>query len=395
MERISDQGRLRPWMGFVLFGIELALFLVVFTPLQLNLGIPGLIITELGLLALAVVFCLVCRVKIKEVFPIKKVTLKDLFGCILLVIGIFPISIMLVALTAVIIPGSAGEADQLSGFLYGSLSFPAAVLVICVLPAICEEAIHRGAIISNFRSIKRDWVIVLIMGIFFGLFHVTVLRFLSTMALGLILSFVVVKKNNILLSCLMHFMNNLLSVAITYSAGAAGISTGSAAGTDYSSVLGVYLILGCLSPILITLGAMLLCPQSHRKIRFLYAGILSAVMLISGVGITAVKATKDMILTADFSYLVTEDDMNCDLTDFDVEEDCNATVVVILTNAEGDYHVRIDGDKGSNIINAEVPQGNVRMFTYNIGLQEDHYTVTVVPDDNAVGERPEFHITIK
>ncbi len=36
-------------------------------------------------------------------------------------------------------------------------------------------------------------------------------------------------------------------------------------------------------------------------------------MLISGVGISAVKATKDMILTADLSYFVTEDDMNCDL----------------------------------------------------------------------------------
>ena len=41
--------------------------------------------------------------------------------------------------------------------------------VIC--PPICEEAIMRGAILSNFRSIKKDWVIVLIMGLFeFGAF---------------------------------------------------------------------------------------------------------------------------------------------------------------------------------------------------------------------------------
>ena len=41
MEKISDQGRLRPWMGFVLFGILMLLFLTVCTPLQLNLGIPA------------------------------------------------------------------------------------------------------------------------------------------------------------------------------------------------------------------------------------------------------------------------------------------------------------------------------------------------------------------
>ena len=83
------------------------------------------------------------------------------------------------------------------------------------------------------------------------------------------------------------------------------------------------------------------------------------------------------------------------MIDFDVEEDREATVVIILTNAESDYAIRIDGDKGSNIINAEVPEGPVRMMTYNVGLQEDHYTVTVVPGEDAVGEHPNIQITIK
>jgi hypothetical protein len=66
----------------------------------------------------------------------------------------------------------------------------------------------------------------------------------------------------------------------------------------------------------------------------------------------------------------------------------------MVTNADGDYRVRIDGDKGSNIINAPVPQGGLRMFTYNIGLKADHYTITVVPDNNAIGEKPQFQIKI-
>ena len=63
-------------------------------------------------------------------------------------------------------------------------------------------------------------------------------------------------------------------------------------------------------------------------------------------------------------------------------------------NAEGDYKVRIDGDKGSNIINAPVPKGMVRMITYNVSLQADHYVVTVEAENNAVGEKPQIQITI-
>ena len=35
------------------------------------------------------------------------------------------------------------------------------------------------------------------------------------------------------------------------------------------------------------------------------------------------------------------------------------------------------------------------MVTYNVDLQADHYTVTVITDDDALGEQPNIQITIK
>ena len=393
MQKISDQGRLRPWMGILLFGVLMAFFIFVCAPLQLNLGIPGLIITELGFVALAVIYCLIRRVKIREVFPVKKIKVREFFGCILLAVGVFPVSLILLALTAIVFPASTKEAGELSNFIYGSLNYPLAVLIVALLPAVCEEAIHRGAILSNFRGIKRDWVIVLIMGLLFGINHMSVLRFLSTMLLGIVLSYVVVKKNNILLSMLMHFTNNMISVSLGYLSGA-GSNAASATSIDYSSVLGAYLILGFLSPILITVALLLIYPEGHKKIRFLFAGIMSAVMLATGIGINVSTVSKNMILDVTFGYLVTAEEKDCSMIDFTVEEDREATVVVMVTNADGDYRVRIDGDKGSNIINAPVPQGSLRMLSYNVGLQADHYTVTIVPDNNAIGEKPQFQITV-
>lgn len=392
MQKISDQGRLRPWMGIVLFGVVMAFMIFVASPLQLNLGIPGLILTELGFLAIAIVYCLIRKVKIREVFPVKKIKLREFFGCLLLVIGFYPIELLLVLLTGMIFPSSMNEAGELSSFVYDGLNYPLAILIVALVPAICEEAIHRGAILSNFRSIKRDWVIVLIMGLLFGINHLSVLRFLMTMVMGMFFSYVVVKRNNILLSMLIHFTNNAISISLGYLTGNVNTTTTI---TDYSGTIGVYLILGFMSPVVITLGLMLVHPEGHKKIRFLYAGIMAAVMLISGFALSVVASSKNMILNSTIGYTVTEESNDYPLVDFNVENDCDATVVVILTNAEGDYRVQINGNNGSSIIDADIPEGPVRMITYNVKLQADHYTISVKSGDNAMGEKPYFQITIK
>ena len=398
MEKISDQGRLRPWMGFVLFGILMCVFLVICTPLQLKLGIPGLVLTELIFGFIAVLYCLITRVKIREVFRIKKFSAKDFFGCVFLLMGTFPLSILLCSLTALIFPWSSQEAADLSTMLYGDMSYPMCVLIVCVLPAICEEAVHRGAVLSNFRSLKHDWVIVLIMGLFFGINHCSVLRFLSTAILGAALSYVMVKKNNIILTMLMHFSNNLVSATMGYLS--SSLTKGAEVNVDIGSYFGVYLILAFAAPVFIVLGMMLLDGKSHKKIRFLYAGIISAVMLITGIGMTANLAmhsaafAKRQILNSTIGYTVTKAGTSDTDLSFDIEKDTSATISVNVKNAEGDYKIVIDGDKGSSVINAEVPAGDPRKITYNVALQPDHYRIKVDAGENAVGEKPLFDFLV-
>ena len=215
------------------------------------------------------------------------------------------------------------------------------------------------------------------------------------MTLGLFLSYVVVKKNNIILSMIMHFTNNMISVSITYLLGQGNTGPVSASSIDYSSVLGTYMIIGFASPILITVGLMLVYPEGHKKIRFLFAGILAALLLAGGVAVNTVTTAKNMLLNTTIGYEVSAEHQDSSIIDFTVEEDRDATVVVVITNAEGDYKVRIDGDKGSSIINAPVPDGLVRMITYNVSLPADHYVITVEAGDNAVGEKPQIEIAIR
>ena len=118
-------------------------------------------------------------------------------------------------------------------------------------------------------------------------------------------------------------------------------------------------------------------------------------MLISGIALTAVQYSKTLILNSTIEYEVTEESPDNSMLSFDIDEETSATVVVILTQAEGEYTIRIDGDTGSNIINAPIPQGDLRMITYNVTLKPDHYTVTAVAEDNAIGEHPNLQVTIK
>ena len=395
MVKLSNQQKLHPILGFVLFAVLMGAFLTAGKYMQQNWGITGLVLSEFMFLAIAIIFCLITGSKIKEMFPIKKITAMDLFGCFMLHLGGYLLSLISIAVVGLVYPEALKEADHLNEFLFGSMSFIPALIIIGLLPAICEEAIHRGAILSNFRSIKKDWVIVLIMGLLFGINHVSVLKFFSTAILGGVLSYVLVKKNNILLTMLIHFVNNAFSVVVSYGMGAAkAAASASLTDMNMTAALGVYLMLGFAAPFMLVIGSRLLAPQDFKKKWILFAGIISALMIAGGIYITLSGKGVTMQINSAFSYDVVDADKDTEACEFTMEKDTTALVVVSLKNAEGDYRVRIDGDKGSNIINAPVPNESMRTFMYQCEFQADHYTVYIDPEENAVGETPYFTIII-
>ena len=138
----------------------------------------------------------------------------------------------------------------------------------------------------------------------------------------------------------------------------------------------------------------LLNPEKHRRRNFLIAGILSTVLFISGLGITIANTTFGMLLNSTITYDITEEYRENSTLEFDVDEERQAVVVFELQDSQGDYTVKIDGDNGSNILDVEVPSDGLRLGIYYVPLQPDHYTVTIVAGDNAIGETPTFDIAI-
>ncbi len=284
--------KLRPWQGVIVQAGFLALFLTAGAYMQNNWGRVGLVTSEFMFLVAAVIYCLARRVKLKEMFPVHKITVTDFFGTLILGAAGFLLSLVALGISIVILPKSElATANGLSEFLYGGgTSYLFLVFIAAFMPALCEEAMERGAVMSHFRSIKKDWVIVLIMGLFFGIMHMSPLRFLNTATLGAILSYIVVKRNNILLSMMQHFLHNGFTLTISYLASLAlpksAMSSVDMTAINGASTLGVYMILGFAAPVLLVCGMMLLDRKNHKPIRFAYAGAASALLLVVGAMLT-------------------------------------------------------------------------------------------------------------
>ncbi len=90
------------------------------------------------------------------------------------------------------------------------------VIVIALVPAICEEVLFRGLVQRSFEMKLRPVWAALITGIFFGLFHVNPYALIPLIGLGFYFGFAVYKSNSILTSMVLHFLNNFISVVLFF-----------------------------------------------------------------------------------------------------------------------------------------------------------------------------------
>lgn len=98
-------------------------------------------------------------------------------------------------------------------YSFGSFVFQ--VLIVAVLPAICEETTHRGLLLKGFSSLGIVKSVIL-SSILFGLMHMSILQFFYATILGFIIALSVVVSRSIVPGMIIHFMNNFLSTYFTY-----------------------------------------------------------------------------------------------------------------------------------------------------------------------------------
>jgi membrane protease YdiL (CAAX protease family) len=197
------------------FVIGMVMLLVFGGALQYQFGMVGMVLTELMILAVALLSTLASRLDFRQVFRIKRSSGLEWLGSFLVYLSAFFAAGAASYLLSWLMPSVAETGAVLNEFILSG-GFILALIGVTVLPGICEEAWHRGFLLSSLGSIKSVAARVIIMGLVFGLFHFDPTRFLQTMILGFALTFIRIKTDNLLPSITFHCFNNLISVALVF-----------------------------------------------------------------------------------------------------------------------------------------------------------------------------------
>lgn len=150
------------------------------------------------------------RENIKKAFKIKLIPITDFLLVIVLGFLFYPIMSFLGAISQLVFHNFLTE----SLTMYNSIPLWQMVLIIAGTPAICEESIMRGAILSGYEKVDIKKA-ALMNGLFFGLFHLNPQQFFYAFGIGVLFAFLVHATGSILSSMTCHFIINGTSVVLS------------------------------------------------------------------------------------------------------------------------------------------------------------------------------------
>jgi len=112
--------------------------------------------------------------------------------------------------------GASGGGGDIDGTYATIGAFIVAMVLIAVLPGICEEITHRGLLMRGFASRVGILRAIMLSSVLFGLMHLNVVQAFYAMILGYLMALAVMATRNIWPAIIIHFMNNGFAVYFTF-----------------------------------------------------------------------------------------------------------------------------------------------------------------------------------
>lgn len=217
--------------GLVTLLLSLVFYLYLGSIFQVKLGMAGIGLTQLLILAVPVATAWLGRADFRAVFSLKKPKVSQVLASVLLGIGSFFVFNILVQLILPLNTESAQTYTDAMQELMEESSLPLELLVVGLAPAICEEALFRGYLASSLKKLPPVFV-VLITSAIFGLYHMNLFQGIYAFLMGVVLCLTVQMTGSIFCGSVIHLVANSLSIAVTRLA--AGLEAGTLSGAAAS-----------------------------------------------------------------------------------------------------------------------------------------------------------------
>jgi len=150
-----------------------------------------------------ILYFAVTHENIKETLKIKKLSIKNFFLIVLMAFLIQPVANFISLITSFIFPNNVTDVMT----VISSMPIWIFLLSSAILPAVFEELMFRGIILSGCRSVGIVKS-ALISGLFFGIMHLDPQQFIYAFLIGAIFSVFVIYSNSIFSSITAHFIIN-------------------------------------------------------------------------------------------------------------------------------------------------------------------------------------------
>ena len=203
--------------GVILYAVGLVLLIYVGSYIQLKLKMTGIVLTQVMIISLPILFAFYIKSDFKKVFSLKLPKFKHLLGSAILWIGCYLLVFILTNIIMYYFPQNQEIVEGLNDALFIKDNLLLNLLIVAVMPAICEEMFFRGFILTSFKNNQKSYKgAIIFSGILFGIMHMDFIRIIPTSILGISFAYAVCKSNSIGVGMFMHFLNNGFAVIVTH-----------------------------------------------------------------------------------------------------------------------------------------------------------------------------------
>lgn len=171
-----------------------------------------LLINQLLLALPTLVYIVVTKVSVKELFRFNKIKVGTVFLLILFAYLVMPF-MQLINLLSMLI-----AKNEISGkitLITEGQPFIISLFVIAIVPAFLEESVYRGCFFNTYSKVSPMKAIVL-SAFYFGLMHGNLNQFSYAFVMGMIFCLIVEATDSIFSSMIIHFVINGSSVVMLY-----------------------------------------------------------------------------------------------------------------------------------------------------------------------------------
>ncbi len=208
-----------PYYGMVYMVLALIALYYIGSAMQMKDLSRGLVNTQILIILFPVLLVLrIFKLKAKDILRIKAPKPLEVLLIPFIAIPAAMIVSTIAGLINNIYPYPPGYLEKMSSLLKLSDNTWIALLIIAVLPGICEEVLFRGFLMRFFEQYGKKLSIVII-AMLFAAFHLDPFRFIPVLLLGLLLGYLTIRSGSIVNSMLSHTINNGFAVVVsTYGA---------------------------------------------------------------------------------------------------------------------------------------------------------------------------------